>query len=115
MAYSFKYSQRPGTPAAAMTAQVPEDEKDRRLQELQTLLREQQTAFNAACVGQRLDVLITGHARHPGQIAGRSPYLQPVHLSGPANLIGTVVPVRIAAAHTNSLSATLQPWEYAAA
>jgi tRNA-2-methylthio-N6-dimethylallyladenosine synthase len=115
MAYSFKYSQRPGTPAAAMTAQVPEDEKDRRLQELQTLLREQQTAFNAACVGQRLDVLITGPARHPGQIAGRSPYLQPVHLSGPANLIGTVVPVRIAAAHTNSLSATLQPWEYAAA
>jgi tRNA-2-methylthio-N6-dimethylallyladenosine synthase len=115
MAYSFKYSPRPGTPAAAMTAQVPEAEKDRRLQELQALLRDQQNAFNAACVGRRLDVLFTGPGRHPGQIAGRSPYLQPVHLTGPASLIGTVAPVRIAAAHTNSLSASLQPWEYAAA
>jgi tRNA-2-methylthio-N6-dimethylallyladenosine synthase len=115
MAYSFKYSPRPGTPAAAMTAQVPEDEKDRRLQELQALLRDQQTAFNAACVGRTMDVLFTGPGRHPGQIAGRSPYLQPVHLTGPATLVGNVSPVRIVAAHTNSLSATLQPWEYAAA
>jgi tRNA-2-methylthio-N6-dimethylallyladenosine synthase len=114
MAYSFKYSPRPGTPAAAMTGQVPEADKDRRLQALQALLREQQTAFNAACVGRTFDVLFTGAGRHLGQIAGRSPYLQPVHLSGPASLIGTVAPVKIAAAHTNSLSATLS-WEYAAA
>jgi tRNA-2-methylthio-N6-dimethylallyladenosine synthase len=115
IAYSFKYSPRPGTPAAAMGAQVPEAEKDRRLQALQALLREQQTAFNAACVGRTLDVLFTGPGRHPGQVAGRSPYLQPVHLSAPARLIGTVAPVRIEAAHTNSLSATLPAWEYAAA
>jgi tRNA-2-methylthio-N6-dimethylallyladenosine synthase len=115
MAYSFKYSPRPGTPAAAMAAQVPDDVKDRRLQALQALLREQQTAFNAACAGRTMDVLFIGPGRHPGQIAGRSPYLQPVHLSGPASLIGTVAPVRIAAAHTNSLSATPPPWEYAAA
>ena len=115
MAYSFKYSPRPGTPAAAMATQVPEADKDRRLQALQALLREQQTAFNAACAGRAMDVLFIGHGRHPGQIAGRSPYLQPVHLLGPASLIGTVAQVQIAAAHTNSLSATLPPWEYAAA
>jgi tRNA-2-methylthio-N6-dimethylallyladenosine synthase len=115
MAYSFKYSPRPGTPAAAMTNQVPEPEKDRRLQVLQALLRDQQTAFNAACAGRTMDVLVIGHGRHPGQIAGRSPYLQPVHLSGPADLIGTVATVTIEAAHTNSLSATLPSWEYAAA
>jgi tRNA-2-methylthio-N6-dimethylallyladenosine synthase len=62
-----------------------------------------------------MDVLFIGPGRHPGQIAGRSPYLQPVHLQGPATLIGTVATVTIAAAHTNSLSATLPPWEYAAA
>jgi len=114
-AYSFKYSPRPGTPAAAMTAQVAEETKDRRLQDLQALLREQQLAFNAGCVGRTLDVLVIGPGRHPGQVAGRSPYLQPVHLPAPASLIGTVAPVRIAAAHTNSLSATLLPWEHAAA
>lgn len=107
MAYSFKYSPRPGTPAAGAPAQVAESEKDRRLQELQALLRDQQQAFNAACVGQRMNVLFTGPGRHPGQIAGRSPFLQPVHTLGPASLIGTDVPVLIAAAFPNSLSATL--------
>ena len=106
-AYSFKYSPRPGTPAAGAPAQVAEADKDRRLQSLQALLREQQAAFNAGCVGLTLPVLFTGAGRHPGQVAGRSPFLQPVHVNGPADLIGAEIPVRIAAAHPNSLSGTL--------
>jgi tRNA-2-methylthio-N6-dimethylallyladenosine synthase len=108
-AFSFKYSQRPGTPAAGAPFQVPEAEKDRRLYALQDLLRDQQAAFNQRCVGLTLPVLITGTGRHAGQIAGRSPYLQPVHLIGPKNLIGQEIQVCIDAAHTNSLSgATLK-------
>ena len=106
-AYSFKYSQRPGTPAAGAPMQVPEDVKDRRLQELQALLREQQSRFGAGCVGLDMPVLFTGPGRHPGQIVGRSPYLQPVHLSGGADLIGSESIVRIVAAHPNSLAGTL--------
>jgi tRNA-2-methylthio-N6-dimethylallyladenosine synthase len=103
-AFSFKYSPRPGTPAAGAPNQVPEGEKDRRLQALQALLRDQQAAFNAACVGRTLPVLITGPGRYQGQMAGRSPYLQPVHLNGPLSLVGHEIPVRIAAAHINSLA-----------
>ncbi len=103
-AYSFKYSQRPGTPAAGAPLQIAEAVKDARLRELQALLRDQQTAFNQACAGATLDVLITGPGRHEGQVGGRSPYLQAVHLEGPAHWAGQVVPVRILAAHTNSLS-----------
>ena len=107
LAYSFKYSPRPGTPAAGAPAQIPEAEKDRRLLELQALLRAQQDAFNRGCVGLTADVLITGPGRHPGQMAGRSPWLQPVHLNGPASLAGQVVPVHLRAAHPNSLSGVL--------
>ncbi len=107
-AYSFKYSARPGTPAATAPDQVSEAEKDRRLAALQALLREQQAAFNAACVGRTVPVLVTGPGRHPGQIAGRSPWLQPVHFAGPAHLIGAEVMVTIAAALPNSLSAVRQ-------
>ena len=108
-AFSFKYSPRPGTPAAGAPHQVPEAEKDRRLYALQDLLRAQQADFNARCVGLTLPVLITGQGRHRGQIAGRSPYLQPVHLTGPAELIGQEIMVCIDDAHTNSLSgATLK-------
>ncbi len=103
-AYSFKYSARPGTPAAGAPNQVPEAEKDRRLYALQDLLRTQQAAFNAGCVGLTVPVLVTGPGRHPGQIAGRAPWLQPVHLTAPASLIGQEIPVCIVAAHTNSLS-----------
>jgi tRNA-2-methylthio-N6-dimethylallyladenosine synthase len=106
-AYSFCYSPRPGTPAAGAPRQVPDDEKRRRLAELQTLLREQQARFNAGCVGLTMPVLFTGRGRHPGQIVGRSSFLQPVHLSGPVKLIGRESEVRIAAALPNSLSATL--------
>jgi tRNA-2-methylthio-N6-dimethylallyladenosine synthase len=106
-AFSFNYSPRPGTPAAGAPAQVPDADKNRRLYALQALVREQQAAFNTACAGLSLPVLFTGPGRHPGQIAGRSPFLQPVHVTGPADLIGTEIPVRIVAAHTNSLSGTL--------
>jgi tRNA-2-methylthio-N6-dimethylallyladenosine synthase len=106
-AYSFKYSPRAGTPAASAPAQVPEAVKDRRLQELQALLREQQARFAAGCVGLEMPVLFTGPGRHPGQIAGRSPYLHPVHLTGHADLIGGESMVRIVASHPNSLAGTL--------
>jgi tRNA-2-methylthio-N6-dimethylallyladenosine synthase len=105
-AYSFKYSQRPGTPAAGAPGQVPEAEKNARLQTLQSLLREQQARFNAACVGTTMNVLFTGPGRHPGQIAGRSQYLQPIHVTGSASLIGEETAVRIRAVHPNSLSGT---------
>jgi tRNA-2-methylthio-N6-dimethylallyladenosine synthase len=105
-AFSFKYSPRPGTPAAAAPGQVPDAEKNLRLAELQTLLRAQQERFNAGCVGLTLPVLFTGPGRHPGQIAGRSPFLQPVHATGPSGAIGEEIPVHIAAALPNSLSAS---------
>ncbi len=103
-AFSFKYSPRPGTPASGAPNQVPEPEKDRRLQLLQDLLAVQQAAFLQSCVGLDVPVLITGPARHPGQIMGRSPWLQPVHLIGPQSLIGQETTVRILDAHRNSLS-----------
>jgi tRNA-2-methylthio-N6-dimethylallyladenosine synthase len=107
LAYSFKYSQRPGTPAAGQPFQVAEAVKDARLQELQALLRIQQDGFNESCVGQECQVLFTGPGRHPGQMMGRTPWLQPVHALGPLSLIGTMAPVRVAARFPNSLSAIL--------
>ncbi len=103
-AYSFKYSPRPGTPAAGLPGQVPEPVKDARLQALQALLRQQQASFNADFVGRIVPVLFTGPGRHPGQVAGRSPYLQPVHGTGDASLVGRIVPVRIEAATANSIA-----------
>ena len=107
-AFSFKYSPRPGTPAAAAPNQVPEAVKDARLQELLALLRAQQTAFNRATAGLVLPVLLTGPGRKPGQLSGRTPYLQPVHLSGPIAMIGTEIPVRVVHGHPNSLTGTLE-------
>lgn len=106
-AFSFKYSPRPGTPAAGAPMQVSEADKDRRLQILQALLREQQAAFNRSVEGQIMPVLITGIGRRPGQIGGRSPWLQPVHLDGPADLIGREIPVRIVTGKPGSLAGTL--------
>ncbi|MDN3562877.1 tRNA (N6-isopentenyl adenosine(37)-C2)-methylthiotransferase MiaB [Paeniroseomonas aquatica] len=111
MAYSFKYSARPGTPAAGAPGQVAEAVKDARLQALQALLRDQQDAFNRSRVGLTFPVLFTGPGRHPGQIMGRSPWLQPVHLLGDRSLIGRVAPARVLAAHANSLSGTLAAGE----
>ena len=107
-AFSFKYSPRPGTPAADAPDPVPEAEKERRLAELQALLRGQQAAFNQALVGRRVPVLVTGPGRHPGQLAARSPWLQPVHFPAPAALIGTETWVEITAAHPNSLAARIE-------
>jgi tRNA-2-methylthio-N6-dimethylallyladenosine synthase len=107
-AFSFKYSPRPGTPAASAPFQVPEAEKDRRLHEIQALLREQQEAFNRSRSGMLMDVLFTGPGRHPGQIAGRSPWLQPVHAPmgdhAASDLAGQVLRCRVTATHPNSLA-----------
>jgi tRNA-2-methylthio-N6-dimethylallyladenosine synthase len=108
-AFSFKYSRRPGTPAAALPGQVPEPVKAERLQRLQALLAEQQRAFNASQVGRTLPVLIEKTGRRADQIAGRSPYLQAVHCEGEARLIGEIVPVRIVAAGPNSLAGERVP------
>jgi tRNA-2-methylthio-N6-dimethylallyladenosine synthase len=113
-AYSFKYSARPGTPAAGAPGQVAEAVKDARLQELQALLREQQAEFNRGTEGLVLPVLFTGPGRRAGQLSGRSPYLQPVHVDGPVSLIGQVRPVRIVNGNPNSLSATLDTEQSAA-
>jgi tRNA-2-methylthio-N6-dimethylallyladenosine synthase len=106
-AFSFKYSARPGTPAATMAGQVDEAVKDARLAEVQALLRDQQSAFNRSRAGMVAEVLVTGPGRHPGQMAGRTPWLNPVHFDGPASLAGRLVPVRILAGHPNSLTGAL--------
>ena len=102
--FSFKYSRRPGTPASAMAGQVDEAVKTERLHRLQALLETQQRAFNAARIGQTLPVLFERPGRHPGQVIGRSPYLQGVHCDGDATLIGRIAPVRILDASLNSLT-----------
>ncbi|MFD1192748.1 tRNA (N6-isopentenyl adenosine(37)-C2)-methylthiotransferase MiaB [Phenylobacterium conjunctum] len=106
--FSFKYSRRPGTPAAAMPGQIAEEVKDERLARLNALIDEQQRAFNAAQVGKVLPVLFEKKGRHPGQLNGRSPYLQAVHAEGPDHLIGQIVPVRIEAAAKMSLGGVLE-------
>jgi tRNA-2-methylthio-N6-dimethylallyladenosine synthase len=103
-AFSFKYSARPGTPAAAMMGQVSEAEKSERLQRLQALLFEQQRAFNVAQVGRTLPVLVTGAGRKAGQRHGRSPYLQAVHFDGADAKRGDIVDIRITGASQNSLT-----------
>lgn len=108
-AFSFKYSRRPGTPASAMPGQVEEEVKAERLERLNQLLDEQQRAFNAAQVGKVLPVLFEKPGRHPGQVVGRSPYLQAVHAEGGEQLIGKIVPVRIESAAKMSLAGVLEP------
>ena len=106
-AYSFKYSRRPGTPAADMFSQVPEEVKDERLQRLQALLREQQTRFNQSQIGKTLPVLVTGKARNEGQMAGRTPYLQATHFECSEDLTGQIVNVTMDAATLNSVGGHL--------
>jgi tRNA-2-methylthio-N6-dimethylallyladenosine synthase len=108
-AFSFKYSRRPGTPAAAMPGQVADAVKEERLARLQALLDEQQRGFNAAQAGLTLPVLFEKPGRHPGQLIGRSPYLQAVHATAPDHLIGQIVPVVIEDASRNSLAGVLAP------
>jgi tRNA-2-methylthio-N6-dimethylallyladenosine synthase len=102
-AFSFKYSPRPGTPAAEMETQVPEPVKAERLARLQNLLETQRQAFNRGTVGQTLDVLLEKPGRHPGQIAGKSPYLQAVQFDSDTHRVGEIVAVRIVRAGSNSL------------
>jgi tRNA-2-methylthio-N6-dimethylallyladenosine synthase len=106
-AFSFKYSPRPGTPAAGMADQVPEPVKTERLARLQAAIDRNQTAFNARCLDTTLDVLLEKPGRRPGQVVGRSPYLQPVQIMLPENRIGDIVPVRITELGSNSLFGTL--------
>jgi tRNA-2-methylthio-N6-dimethylallyladenosine synthase len=103
-AFSFKYSPRPGTPAASADGQTPDAVKAARLAELQRLLAAQQQRFNEACLGRVLPVLFERPGRHPGQLVGRSPYLQSVHVAATPDRIGALEPVRIAAVAVNSLS-----------
>jgi tRNA-2-methylthio-N6-dimethylallyladenosine synthase len=106
-AFSFKYSRRPGTPAASLPGQVPESLKAERLARLQTLLRDMQSRFNDAMVGRVLPVLFEKRGRHAGQLVGRSPYLQPVHAIAPGEFVGCTVPVAVRGAEPNSLAGVL--------
>jgi tRNA-2-methylthio-N6-dimethylallyladenosine synthase len=106
-AYSFSYSQRPGTPGAAMDGQIPEDVKSERLQRLQAAITRHQAAFQARCIGLTFDVLMEKPGRRTGQLTGRSPYLQPVQVMAPAHMIGAMVPITITGTIANSLFGTL--------
>ena len=103
-AFSFKYSPRPGTPAAVLP-QIQADVKAHRLARLQALLLEQQASFNRSCIGRTLSVLLERPGRHADQVVGRSPYLQPVHLKHKGLKFGDMVNAIIDGVGSNSLSA----------
>lgn len=105
-AYSFRFSPRPGTPAAGQPP-VDADVAAERLAELQTLLDQQSRAFDRAVVGRTATVLFERPGRHQGQIVGRSPWMQAVHVDAPHSLVGQILPVTIIAAMPNSLSGRL--------
>jgi len=105
--FSFKYSPRPGTPAAERGDQLSEAEKSERLARLQQAIVRHQKAFNASCVGRTLPVLFDKPGRHPGQTVGRSPYLQPVHVTSPLARIGAVMDVVITETSGNGLFGTM--------
>jgi tRNA-2-methylthio-N6-dimethylallyladenosine synthase len=107
-AFTFKYSARPGTPAASLERQVPDEVKRERLHALQSLIDRDRHAFDRTMIGRRLDVLFEGNGRKPGQIAGRSPYLQAVHVEGPEGLIGQIAAVDILASSPNSLTGVIK-------
>jgi tRNA-2-methylthio-N6-dimethylallyladenosine synthase len=108
-AYTFKYSPRPGTPAATMPEQVADEVKIDRLHHLQAALNRQQTSFNSSCVGRTLPVLFDRRGRRPGQLIGRSPYLQAVHAEADSSVFGCVLPVEIRSAGPNSLAGVIVP------
>lgn len=103
-AYSFKYSPRPGTPAANMGGIVRPDIATERLARLQGLINEQQLAFNQRSVGLTMPVLFERKGKHEGQISGRSPYFQSVNVTGAERLIDTIVDVKITEGFANSVS-----------
>lgn len=106
-AYSFKYSPRPGTPAADMQETVPTAVMDERLVRLQELIDSQQSAFNTATIGATVDVLFERAARNPGQIVGRTAWLQPAHVMAADDIIGQILPVRIESLERYSLLGSL--------
>lgn len=106
-AYSFVYSARPGTPAAALDLQVDKAVANERLQILQKLLADIQVEFNESCVGQTYPVLLEREGRKAGQLVGRSPYMQPVHVDAPLEMIGEIRDLKIINARPNSLGAEL--------
>jgi tRNA-2-methylthio-N6-dimethylallyladenosine synthase len=106
-AFSFKYSPRPGTPAALAEDQVPDPVKAERLERLQALLKEQQLRFNRSKIGTTMPVLLEKPGRHPGQLVGRSPWLQAVHVDAPPTLAGRIVEATVRAATLNSLAGRL--------
>ena len=103
-AFSFKYSKRPGTPAAVMENQIEEKVKKERLQILQDLLFDYQTKFNLSSIGKVMPVLFEGKGRHAGQLTGRTPYMQNLYAEADNSLLNKIVNVRITSASTNSLS-----------
>jgi tRNA-2-methylthio-N6-dimethylallyladenosine synthase len=110
-AFSFKYSPRPGTPAAGRADQVAEDVKAERLARLQDCIDRRQGAFNQGCAGRSFEVLFEKPGRLPGQVVGRSPYLQPVQVMAPSSLIGDIATVRITGLGSNSLFGALHSAE----
>jgi tRNA-2-methylthio-N6-dimethylallyladenosine synthase len=106
-AYSFKYSPRPGTPAADLQETVSQADMDERLVRLQNLIDSQQSAFNAATIGRTVDVLFERPARNPGQIVGRTAYLQPAHVMASDDIIGQALPVTIESLERYSLLGSL--------
>ena len=106
-AFSFRYSARPGTPAAGMAGIVDEAVADQRLREIQALLSDQQYRFNRSRMGMDIPVLVTGPGRLPGQMSGRSPWLEPVHFPSSSDLTGQTVTIRITVTRPNSLSGEL--------
>ena len=106
-AYSFTYSPRPGTPAAMDDQQVPEELKDERLQRLQALLRHQQTTYNASCIGMTMTVLLDRDGKFDGQLLGKTPYMQSLHVQDAENYRGKLVDVRIIGSTLNSVSAEI--------
>lgn len=106
-AYSFKYSIRPGTPAGVHELQVPEEIKDRRLQELQAILVQQQIDFNASKIGEIVPVLFDRAGRHAGQLIGKSPWMQSVYADAPDRHKGQITHVKIEKATQNSLSGAI--------
>jgi tRNA-2-methylthio-N6-dimethylallyladenosine synthase len=103
-AYAFKYSPRPGTPAAELDDPIDNALKSARLAELLALIEQQRLAFGETLVGRRLDVLFDKTGRRPGQIVGRSPYMQPVYAEGDASAIGKMASVEIVRAGANALT-----------
>jgi tRNA-2-methylthio-N6-dimethylallyladenosine synthase len=103
-AYSFKYSPRPGTPAALLDEQIPEPLKEERLQRLQDRIADGQRRFNRQALGRRLSVLAERTGRRLGQLIGRSPHMQSVHFTAPADRLGRLVEIEVIGAYSNSLA-----------